>query len=109
MSSKFKEKLRQLRVERKLTLEQLAEQVGSVKGYIWQLENKANAKPSAALLLKLADALGVAPDFLLDDSISEQSESQLDGALFRKIQRLSETDKKQIDRIIETFPRKHEN
>ncbi|WP_054302716.1 MULTISPECIES: helix-turn-helix domain-containing protein [Gemmobacter] len=100
MSEKFGEKLRQLRTARKATLEELAEAIGSSKAYVWQLENKKNAKPSADLLLKISNYLGVAPDFLLDDSSEEQTEAHLEDAFFRKFRRLSETDKRYIDRIM---------
>lgn len=100
MSEKFGEKLRKARIARKATLEELAEAIGSSKAYVWQLENKKSAKPTADLLLKIANFLGAAPDFLLDDSQEEQNESQLEDAFFRKFQRLSESDKRYIDRIM---------
>jgi transcriptional regulator with XRE-family HTH domain len=100
MSERFSEKLRKARTAKNATLEEVAEAIGSSKAYIWQLENKKNAKPTADLLLKVANFLGVAPDFLLDDSRDDQSEDQLEDAFFRKFQRLSEDDKRYIDRIM---------
>jgi transcriptional regulator with XRE-family HTH domain len=108
MSEKFGEKLRKARTARKATLEDLAEAIGSSKAYVWQLENKKNAKPSAELLLKIANFLGIAPDFLLDDSRDEQSEAQLDDALFRSFQRLSENDKRIIHRLMSNLDDKAE-
>jgi transcriptional regulator with XRE-family HTH domain len=100
MSEKFGVKLRKARIAKKATLEELAQAIGSSKAYVWQLENKKNAKPTAELLLKIANFLAIAPDFLLDDSIDEQDEGQLENAFFRKFQRLSEDDKRYIDRIM---------
>jgi transcriptional regulator with XRE-family HTH domain len=100
MSEKFGEKLRSERTSKKVTLEELAEAIGSSKAYVWQLENKKNAKPSADLLLRIANFLGVAPDFLLDDALAEQNESQLEDAFYRKFQKLSEEDKRYINRIM---------
>ena len=40
MTSTFGEKIRALRKEKKLTLDQLAEKAQSSKSYIWELENK---------------------------------------------------------------------
>lgn len=100
MSEKFGEKLRAARVNQRKTLEEVAAAIGSSKAYIWQLENKTNAKPSAEFLLKIANFLGTSPDFFLDDSRSEPDERQLDDAFFRKFVRLSEADKKVIARII---------
>ena len=103
MSEKFGDKLRAARTRRRKTLEQLAEAIGSSKAYVWQLENKKNAKPSAELLLKIANYLGESPDFFLDDSVEEHTDSQLDDAFFRKFQRLSTEDKRYIDRIVSGF------
>lgn len=103
MSEKFGEKLRRIRTGRGRTLEELAEAVGSSKAYIWQLENKKNAKPSAELLLRIADYLNESPNFFLDDSQDEPSENQMEDAFFRKYRKLSEEDKRTIDRIISGF------
>ena len=100
MSEKFGEKLRRVRTSKSKTLEELAKAIGSSKAYVWQLENKKNAKPSAELLLKISNYLGESPDFFLDDNAKEHSPSQLEDAFFRKFKNLSEDDKKYIDRIV---------
>jgi transcriptional regulator with XRE-family HTH domain len=94
MSEDFGEKLRKLRIDKGFTLEELATRAGSTKAYIWQLENKSPARPSAELLLKIANTLGVSPDFLLDDSVVEPTKNQLADALFRKVKerKLSKAD-----------------
>lgn len=107
MSEKFGEKLRKARTARKQTLEELATAIGSSKAYVWQLENKKNAKPSAELLLKIANFLGESPDFFLDDELEERSERQLEDAFFRKFRSLSEEDKRYIDRIVSGFDGKN--
>jgi transcriptional regulator with XRE-family HTH domain len=103
MAENFGDKLRRLRTSRGLTLEALAEKVGSSKAYVWQLENKAAAKPSAELLLKLAATLGEAPEFFLDDSTIERSESHVTEAFFRKFNKLSPEDRHTIERIVTSF------
>lgn len=100
MSQKFGEKLRKARTDRNKTLEELASAIGSSKAYVWQLENKKNAKPSAQLLLKIANYLGESPDFFLDDGASERSDSQLEDAFFRKFRNLSKEDRHYIDKIV---------
>ncbi len=47
MPSPLGEKIRALRKQKKLSLEQLAELTDSSKSYIWELENKDDPKPSA--------------------------------------------------------------
>lgn len=109
MSEKFGEKLRKVRTRKGLTLEELATGVGSSKAYVWQLENKKNAKPSAELLLKVANFLGESPDFFLDDEAEERSESQVEDAFFRKFKKLSDEDKRYIDRIVSGLDGKNDD
>lgn len=103
MSEKFGEKLRKLRTSKNMTLEELATIVGSSKAYIWQLENKKNAKPSAELLLKIANHFGESPEFFLDDAQDEPSDRQVEDAFFRKFQKLSDNDRRTIERIVSGF------
>lgn len=51
-------KIKELRAERKLTLEKLAEQVGCSRAFLSQVEN-SSANPSITMLSKIAEALGV--------------------------------------------------
>lgn len=68
MSRLFGQKLKQLRQARGLTLAALADLVGSRKAYIWQLENKPKATPTAVLTFALADALCADARYLIDDN-----------------------------------------
>ena len=52
------DRIRNLRKEKGLTLDQLAEQSGSSKSYIWELENKSPPRPSAEKLAKEVLRLG---------------------------------------------------
>ena len=106
MSEKFGEKLRKLRTSKNMTLEELAGIVGSSKAYIWQLENKKNAKPSAELLLKIASHFSESPEFFLDDAQEDPSDrnvEQVEDAFFRKFKKLSDSDKRTIERIASGF------
>ena len=106
MSEKFGEKLRKLRTSKNMTLEELAAVVGSSKAYVWQLENKKNAKPSAELLLKIANHFSESPEFFLDDgqvNPSDREVTQVEDAFFRKFKKLSESDKRTIERIASGF------
>ena len=65
MATRLGEKLHELRKQKKLTLDALAEQAGLSKSYLWELENRESQRPSAEKLSALADALGVAVSYLL--------------------------------------------
>ncbi|WP_057462790.1 helix-turn-helix transcriptional regulator [Pseudovibrio sp. POLY-S9] len=94
MSNDFGEKLRKRRKDRQLTLDELAEKVGSRKAYIWQLENKKPAKPSGELLLKIAKVLDISAEYLIDDTAKEPTEAHVQIALARGAQNrgLSQSD-----------------
>lgn len=99
MTKTFGQKINGERQRLKLTLEELGEKIGSTKAYIWELENKKTARPSAEKLLKLADALEVSPDYLIDD----KAENDEDVAFYRKFRKLSEEDKEILKRLTKTF------
>jgi len=103
MAKKFGEKLKSLRLHHNMTLEELAGVIGTSKAYMWQLENKTHARPSADLLLKIANHFDQAPEFLLDDEQEEPSQRQEDLTFLRKLRKLSESDRQTIERIIASF------
>lgn len=99
--SGFGERLREARRQKRFTLEQLAELVGSSKAYIWQLENKDEASPSAELLFKLCDALGVLPGQLLQGS-AQPGDAQIEqDILFRRFKALEPRDREVILGLME--------
>lgn len=97
------DKIRLLRKQKGLTLEQLAEKTDSSKGYIWELENRDTKNPSAEKLRKIADVLSVTPEFLLNDKKATPTDSVIKEAFFRKFENLDEGDKEKIMHIIETW------
>jgi transcriptional regulator with XRE-family HTH domain len=97
------DKIRTLRKDKKLSLEQLAELTDSSKSYIWELENKDDPKPSAEKIGKIATVLEVTTEFLLSDSTSSPDEEVIDEAFFRKYKTMSEPDKKKIRKIIDAW------
>lgn len=92
-------KIRELRRTRGLSLEQLADMVGSAKSYIWELENKPEIKPSAKLVSKLAKALNVTMDSLMD----ENKENDRDVVFIREYKSLPEETKTQLMAILQAI------
>jgi transcriptional regulator with XRE-family HTH domain len=66
-SRRFGEKLRALRQQHGLTMQALAERLGTGSGYISQVENNQR-EPRAAFVFKVAQFFGVSSDVLLDDA-----------------------------------------
>jgi transcriptional regulator with XRE-family HTH domain len=103
MPNQLGEKLRALRKEKKLTLDQLAAQAKLSKSYLWELENRESQRPSAEKLTALADVLGVSTAYFLEDDVRLPEEKHLDEAFFRSYQNLDQTGKEQLRKILETF------
>jgi transcriptional regulator with XRE-family HTH domain len=97
------EKIKKLRKEKGLTLEGLAEQTGSSKSYIWELENKNPPRPSAEKVSRIAEALGVTSDFLIDENESTPTPAVLDEAFYRQYRRLPDPTKEKIRQMVEIW------
>ena len=91
----LKDRLKALRKERGMTLEQLADASETAKSYIWELENRDDPKVSAEKLTKIAAVLGVTADYLLVGNVEDKADAQ-DIAFFREYKELSEPTKQTI-------------
>lgn len=94
----FGTRLQTLRKSRKLTLEQLASTVGTTKSYIWELENKPNIQPSAALVTRLANALDCTVEYLMEGESSDE-----DQVFFREYQQLDDDVKSTLTKIMKSL------
>lgn len=103
MTTRLGDKLRELRKQRRWTLEYLAEKAGLSKSYLWELENRESQRPSAEKLTALADALGVAAAYFLEEDTRAPEERHLDEAFFRGYQKLEPEAKEQLRKILSTF------
>ena len=106
MGTALGNKIRDLRKKKGYTLEKLAELSDSSKSYIWELENKNPPRPSADKVTKIASALGVTADFLMDTSQKQPSEAVLDDAFFRAYQDLDDDSKRRLRAIAEAWGKK---
>ncbi len=97
---KLGDKLRKLRQERHLSLDDLAEETHSSKSYLWELE-KGTKKPSAEKLAELAKYYAVTLDYLMN----EEDDQSVDTAnrIFTRVSSLSEEDQEKIEAIIKTL------
>ncbi|MET1253818.1 helix-turn-helix domain-containing protein [Aliikangiella maris] len=95
-------KLRDLRANRQVSLQVVADAIGVSKPHVWELEKGKTKNPSLELLKKLAKYYGVTIDFLAGES-DEQPKNQKITALLRQIDpdNKSEEDLKVIETAIE--------
>lgn len=109
MANSLKIKLRTLRETKRWSLDKLADATGISKSYLWELENRDNGSPSAEKLARIAEALDVTSDFLLDDERSKPSDDVVKEAFFRKFDRLAESDKRKINEIVDLWSKENES
>lgn len=94
----FGRNLYRVRRERKMTSQQLAEQIGISPAYLRQIESGVRA-PSITVLIDICNALCVSPDFLLSGDLGWSNLEQI-GALEAEIRRLPERDQKILAELI---------
>jgi transcriptional regulator with XRE-family HTH domain len=103
MSQHFGEKVRNLRKDQGLTLQQLADQFGISKAYLWQIETRKNPNPSASLVLSAAKYFGVSPYFLIGETCEHWVAQEVDESILSKYASLSKDDKLVVDRMVDTL------
>lgn len=103
MASALGQKVRELRMARGLTLEQLAQATDSSKSYMWEIENKDVARPSGEKLNRIAAALGVTPEYLADAKQTEATQDVEDVAFYRKYQVADPGVKEKLKRILDVL------
>jgi transcriptional regulator with XRE-family HTH domain len=101
MSTPLGEKIRDLRKSKGYTLDKLAELTESSKSYIWELENKNPPRPSAEKIAKIAAALKVTTDYLIDDSSMTDVADATDNAFFRKYRKMPDATKDKIRKMMD--------
>ncbi len=101
MPSPLGDKIRTRRTQLEMSLEDLAKQTDSSKGYLWELENRDNPNPSVDKLTKIATALSVTAEFLLDSSMTTPDQNVLDQAFFRRYQGLDPKAKARMTKFLE--------
>jgi transcriptional regulator with XRE-family HTH domain len=83
LQSSLARKIHELRKAKNLTLDELASETGSSKSYIWELE-KGSSRPTVDKISKIATALGVTLEYLLDENQAEVFSRVRDEAFYRK-------------------------
>jgi transcriptional regulator with XRE-family HTH domain len=99
-------KIKELRKQKCLTLEQLAEKIGSGKSYIWEIENKGVKRPSAEKLAAIAKELDVTTDYLIDDTQTEVTDDLEKEVFYLKLGQLEKDDRDKIMDMIDAWSKK---
>ncbi len=99
MPSPLGDRVRELRRKKGLTLEALAERVGSSKSYMWEIENKDVARPSAEKLHQIAIALDTTTDYLIMAADVTEADAQ-DKAFFRHYLKMDDKGKEKLREML---------
>lgn len=105
MPTTLREKLKELRKRKGLSLDELARLAGASKSYLWELENRDERKPSAEKLVEIAHVLGTTTDYLVDENATFD-DAQVREAFFRKFNKLDDDTKSRVMDMIDTWSRK---
>jgi len=99
MPNPLGDRIRILRKEKDLTLEGLAALVDSSKSYIWELENKNVARPSAEKLQQIAKALGTTAEYLLTPE-QVTAEDAADQDFYRRYKQMDAPAKAKLQKML---------
>ena len=104
MASRLGEKINALRTAKGYSLDKLADLTETSKSYLWDLENRDPQRPSADKINKIAAALEVTPEYLLDERGElAPDEKVADEAFFRRYRQLEPDVKKKLRKIMDAF------
>jgi len=103
MPSPLGQKIKTYRKRKRMTLDHLAAKTKSSKSYLWELEHRDTAHPSAEKIFAIAAALGVTPEFLLEDITPDADEAVLDEAFYRRYRRMPSDTKRRLRQILEAW------
>ncbi|MGD1953740.1 MAG: helix-turn-helix domain-containing protein [Sphingomonadales bacterium] len=103
MPTPLGDRIRRLRREAKMTLESLAMRIDSSKSYVWEIENKDVARPSAEKLVLIATALQTTVDYLLQGSDVTNAEEARDKAFYRKYMAQDPAKRRQMQKILDSL------
>lgn len=103
------ERLKELRVARGQSLQQVADAVGASKAHIWELESNRSKNPSLDLLRRLATHFGTTVAYLISEP--EPETTQAENFFHRNRQKfaiLEESDFQFLEQLLDIAARKKE-
>lgn len=104
----FASKLHDLRIARRLSLQNVADQVGISKAHVFNLEKGITANPSMELVIKLAELFRVrVADLVGEDPEAADQPAEM-VAMFRDLKSLDPGDRDTIRILMETMKQKRD-
>jgi transcriptional regulator with XRE-family HTH domain len=75
------DRIKELRLRKRQSLQQVADAIGASKAHIWELESNRSKNPSLDLLQKLANHFGTTVSYLIEEGSTNQTQAE---AFFRR-------------------------
>ena len=97
----FAKRLHELRLAKRLSLQDVADKVGISKAHVWNLEKGLAENPSMELVVKLADLFRVRVADLVGENPDAQGEDPAMVAMFRDLKQLGERDREMIAALMQ--------
>lgn len=98
-------RLKELRVKKNKSLQELADAVGASKAHIWEIERGGSKNPSMDLLTKLAEYFDVSVSYLVGEQPPSEEQEELI-VLYRDLKELDEGDREAIRTLMKRFKEK---
>ena len=101
----FSSKLKELRLQKGLSLQDAADLIAISKTHFWDLETGKSKNPSYDLLEKISDKFGISISSLVNEDIETNGNEELK-VLFRQMNNLEQSDLDVIKLIVESKTKK---
>ena len=101
-------RMKELRIKKRKSLQEVADEVGASKAHIWDLETARAKNPSIELVTKLAKCFEVSVADLIGENPNGEDEQPRLVAMYRELKDLSDDDQKAIQTMMDHF-RKRES
>jgi transcriptional regulator with XRE-family HTH domain len=98
-------RLKELRVKKNKSLQELGDAVGASKAHIWEIERGGSKNPSMDLLTKLAEYFDVSVSYLVGEQPPSEEQEELI-VLYRDLKELDEGDREAIRSLMKRFKEK---
>ena len=102
-------KIKELRLKKKKSLQEVADDIGISKTHIWEIERGKSRNPSLKLLEGLSAYFGETIDFLISESDTDGLDQNKSFARKIKGMELSATDLKALELAAETLKNRNDD
>jgi transcriptional regulator with XRE-family HTH domain len=100
------DRIKELRMKKKMSLQDVANAVGVSKAHVWDLETGRSKNPSIDLLKKMANCFGVGVADLIEENPATEEEGSRVLGMYRELKGLSERDLDVIEKMVERLKSK---